>query len=68
MDTSEMYLKSQITETQAAVSSIQFDLEGMNEKVRSSQTEILMINKNLAGSLKRYKYELDEVNKRSLLN
>ena len=63
-----MYFKSQITETQAAVSSIQLDQEGITEKVRSSQTEILMINKNLAGSLKRYKNELDEINKRSCLN
>ena len=63
-----MYFKSQITETQAAVSSIQLDQDGITEKVRSSQTEILMINKNLAGSLKRYKHELDELDRRSSLN
>lgn len=49
----EISTKSQITETQVAISAIQLDQEKMLDKVRSSQTEVLMINKNLAANLKK---------------
>ena len=53
IDEMEFRYKSKITETQAAISAIQLDQDQMLDKVRSSQTEILMINKNLASNLKK---------------
>ncbi len=40
----------------------------MLEKVRNSQTEILMINKNLAGNLKRQRAEVTELKERANLS
>ena len=60
--------KSQITETQAAISAIQLDQDQMLEKVRTSQSEILMINKNLAASLKRQRGEIAELQNRGALS
>ena len=40
----------------------------MLEKVRSTQSEILMINKNLAANLKKQRTELSEVQNQSHLN
>jgi len=39
----------------------------MLEKVRLSQTEILVINKNIASNLKRQRGEVTEIKERSLL-
>ena len=57
----EISTKSQITETQVAISAIQLDQEKMLDKVRSSQTEVLMINKNLAANLKKQRFEVSEL-------
>ena len=40
----------------------------MTEKVRTSQSEILMINKNLASNLKKQRGEIGEVQAKSTLN
>ena len=40
----------------------------MLDKVRSSQTEILMINKNLASNLKKQRAELTDLQTKSSLN
>ena len=61
IDEMEFRYKSKITETQAAISAIQLDQDQMLDKVRSSQTEILMINKNLASNLKKQRTELAEL-------
>ena len=53
VDDIDLVTKSAITETQVAVSAIQVDMDKLVEKVRSSQSEILMINKNLASNLKK---------------
>ena len=55
-------------ETQAAVSAIQLDQDQMLEKVRASQAEILMINKNIASNLKRQRAEVFELKDRALLS
>ena len=64
----EARYKSQITETQAAISAIQLDQDQMLDRVRSSQTEILMINKNLASNLKKQRSELTDLQTKCNLN
>ena len=44
---------SQINETQAAMSSIQSEQDAMLEKVKKSQAELLLINRNIAANLKK---------------
>ena len=57
----DLSCKSLITETQIAVSAIQVDMDKLIEKMRSSQSEILMINKNLAANLKKQRTEISEI-------
>ena len=57
----ELGCKSLITETQVALSAIQLDQDKMTDKVRTSQSEILMINKNLASNLKKQRGEIGEI-------
>ena len=61
VDDIDLATKSSITETQIAVSAIQVDMDKLVEKVRSSQSEILMINKNLASNLKKQRTEIIEI-------
>lgn len=58
IDLMELSYKSRITETQAAISAIQLDQDQMLDKVRGSQSEILVINKNLAANLKKQRSEI----------
>ena len=68
VDDIDLATKSSITETQIAVSAIQVDMDKLVEKVRSSQSEILMINKNLASNLKKQRTEISEIQGKSTLN
>ena len=51
-------IKSEIAENVSMIANLQHELDNILEKVRASQAEILMVNKNLAASMKNQKFEL----------
>ena len=59
---------SQVNETQAAMSSIQAEQDGMLEKVKRSQAEILLINRNIASNLKKLRQDQVDVGQKANVN
>ena len=58
----------QILETQAAMSTIQSEQDAMLEKVKKSQGELLLINRNIAGNLKKLRQEQVDIGQKANVN
>ena len=58
----------QILETQAAMSSIQSEQDAMLEKVKKSQAELLLINRNIAGNLKKLRQDQVDIGQKANVN
>lgn len=59
---------SAVTESQAAFSTLKQEFDKLDDKMRESQTETFVINKNIAANQKRLKFDISEVKERSLIS